>query len=85
MIGSVSARISYQVEFYERISRSMFEKKIKTFFNSVKIGGEFPAVDTKLDKRIRVLIEISVGTACAVVGGVLLMCFVDKFGKELPE
>ena len=64
----------------------MFEKKIKTFFNTVKIGGDLPMIDTKLDKKhLLAVIEISAGAVCAVIGGVLLMCFVDKFGKELPE
>ncbi len=63
----------------------MFEKRIKTFFNSVKICGEMPSKKAKLDKRVLAMLEITAGVACAVVGGILAMCFIEHFGRELPD
>ena len=63
----------------------MFEKRIKTFFNSVKICDEMPELHVKLDRRIVAIAQITAGVVCATVGGLLVMWFVERFGKELPE
>ena len=63
----------------------MYEKRIKTFFNSVKVCGEFPDRHWKIDKRLIAMAEIAAGVMCAVISCLLLMQLVERCGKEMPE
>ena len=59
----------------------MFEKKIKNFFNSVTVCGELPTKE-KMDKRLLTAIEIASGVAGIMIGAILALFLMDKFGNE---
>ncbi len=62
----------------------MFEKKIRNFFNSVTVCGELPTKE-KMDKRLLTAIEITAGIASVMIGAVIALCLMDKFGNEEPD
>lgn len=63
----------------------MFEKKIKDFFNSVTVCGEFPSKKQKSDPKRFTALTITAAVACVLAGALLAAKLMDKVGEEADD
>lgn len=63
----------------------MFEKKIKDFFNSVTVCGEFPKKKSELSPKLSASLTITASIACVLFGALLAAKLIDKVGEEEPD
>ncbi len=63
----------------------MFEKKIKDFFNSVTVCGEFPAKKQESHPKRFTAFTITAGVACLLFGTLLATKLLDKVGEETDD
>lgn len=63
----------------------MFEKKIKDFFNSVTVCGEFPKKKPCHSSILCVALTITAGVACVITGALLAAKLIDKVGEESDD
>lgn len=62
----------------------MFEKKIKNFFNSVTVCGEFPE-KKKAPCKKRSILLITAGVSCAILGAILATRLIERVGEEAED
>ena len=63
----------------------MFEKKIKDFFNSVTVCGEFPKKKSEISPKLSASIKITASIACVLLGALFAAALVDKVGEETDD
>jgi hypothetical protein len=63
----------------------MFEKKIKNFFNSVTVCGEFPKKKSERSTKLSASLKITASVACVLLGALLAAKLIDKVGEETAD
>lgn len=60
----------------------MIEKRIKGFYNSVQITGDFSKACAAKIGRLRLVVRACLGLGAAVVLAKAVMCLVDAVGQK---